>query len=180
LRHSRLIAGYGLPDFSSNSSNRASASASEAAVEDPPQVVGGLIPIPARREPERVADQVDDAGLNDGELPHRKIASGPLRPSQTAMQTSWTLSTGSACATNPIESTFDTVRLRTRVTKRPGSRIAGAAMAFKLIESAQTRWRGVSAPHLVPLVRARATFINVQLVERPNDQDQQKAARQAA
>ena len=42
-------------------------------------------------------------------------------------------------ATNPIESTFATVRLRQRVTKGPGSRAAGVAMAFKLIESAQTR-----------------------------------------
>ena len=51
--------------------------------------------------------------------------------------------------TNPIESTFATVRLRQRVTKGPGSRAAGVAMAFKLIESAQTRWRAVNAPHLV-------------------------------
>jgi transposase-like protein len=49
--------------------------------------------------------------------------------------------------TNPIESTFATVRLRTRVTKGPGSRAAGVAMAFKLIESAQARWRMVNAPH---------------------------------
>src|SRR4051812_13499736 len=42
--------------------------------------------------------------------------------------------------TNPIESTFATVRLRQRVTKGPGSRAAGVAMAFKLIEAAQTRW----------------------------------------
>jgi putative transposase len=54
--------------------------------------------------------------------------------------------------TNPIESTFATVRLRQRVTKGPGSRAAGVAMAFKLIESAQTRWRAVNAPHLVALV----------------------------
>jgi hypothetical protein len=40
--------------------------------------------------------------------------------------------------TNPIESTFATVRLRQRVTKGPGSRAVGVAMAFKLIESAQT------------------------------------------
>ena len=33
--------------------------------------------------------------------------------------------------TNPIESTFATVRLRQRVTKGPGSRAAGVAMAFK-------------------------------------------------
>src|SRR6476620_10372171 len=52
--------------------------------------------------------------------------------------------------TNPIESTFATVRLRQRVTKGPGSRAAGVAMAFKLIESAQTRWRCVSAPSPVP------------------------------
>ena len=40
--------------------------------------------------------------------------------------------------TNPIESTFATVRLRTKVTKGPGSRAAGLAMAYKLIEAAQT------------------------------------------
>ena len=82
--------------------------------------------------------------------------------------------------TNPIESTFATVRLRQRVTKGPGSRAAGVAMAFKLIESAQTRWRAVNAPHLVALVRAGVTFINGKLVERPDDQDQQGEGQQAA
>ncbi len=72
--------------------------------------------------------------------------------------------------TNPIESTFATVRLRQRATKGPGSRAAWVAMAFKLMESAQTRWRAVNAPHLVPLVRAGATFHKGQLVERPDDQ----------
>jgi hypothetical protein len=43
-------------------------------------------------------------------------------------------------------------------------------MAFKLIESAQHRWRSVNAPHLVPLVRAGATFEKGKLVERPHDQ----------
>jgi putative transposase len=81
--------------------------------------------------------------------------------------------------TNPIESTFATVRLRTRVTKGPGSRAAGVAMAFKLIESAQTRWRAVNAPHLVALVRAGATFTNGQLVERPDHQDQQEGQQAA-
>lgn len=71
--------------------------------------------------------------------------------------------------TNPIESTFATVRLRQRVTKGPGSRTAGVAMAFKLIESAQARWRAVNAPHLVALVRAGATFKKGKLVERPED-----------
>ena len=82
--------------------------------------------------------------------------------------------------TNPIESTFATVRLRTRVTKGPGSRAAGIAMAFKLIESAQARWRCVNAPHLVALVRAGATFINGKLIERPDDQDQQGGEQKAA
>jgi transposase-like protein len=79
--------------------------------------------------------------------------------------------------TNPIESTFATVRLRQRVTKGPGSRAAGVAMAFKLIESAQARWRAVNAPHLVALVRAGATFERGVLVERPDESggDQQVA-----
>jgi transposase-like protein len=78
--------------------------------------------------------------------------------------------------TNPIESTFATVRHRTKVTKGPGSRAAGLAMAFKLIESAQDRWRAVNAPHLVALVRAGATFTNGKLVERPGEEAQPEAA----
>lgn len=79
--------------------------------------------------------------------------------------------------TNPIESTFATVRLRQRITKGPGSRAAGVAMAFKLIESAQARWRAVNAPHLVSLVRAGATFEKGKLVERPeqSESDQEVA-----
>ncbi|MFG2563756.1 IS256 family transposase [Streptomyces sp. NPDC048496] len=69
--------------------------------------------------------------------------------------------------TNPIESTFATVRLRTKVTKGAGSRASALAMVFKLIESAQERWRAVNAPHLVALVRAGARFERGHLVERP-------------
>ena len=69
--------------------------------------------------------------------------------------------------TNPIESTFATVRNRSKITKGPGSKAAGLAMAFKLIEAAQARWRAVNAPHLVALVRAGAAFKNGKLVERP-------------
>jgi putative transposase len=76
--------------------------------------------------------------------------------------------------TNPIESTFATVRLRTKVTKGPGSRAAGLAMAFKLIEAAQDRWRAVNGPHLVALVRAGARFEKGVIVER--DQHDQEAA----
>jgi putative transposase len=68
--------------------------------------------------------------------------------------------------TNPIESTFATVRHRTKITKGPGSKAAGLAMAFKLIEAAQARWRAVNGPHLVALVRAGARFSNGKLVER--------------
>ncbi|MDQ2873306.1 MAG: IS256 family transposase [Actinomycetota bacterium] len=78
--------------------------------------------------------------------------------------------------TNPIESTFATVRHRSKVTKGPGSRAAGLAMAFKLIEAAQDRWRAVNAPHLVALVRAGATFTHGKLVERPGEKTQPEAA----
>ncbi|MFN2638220.1 MAG: IS256 family transposase [Gemmatimonadaceae bacterium] len=78
--------------------------------------------------------------------------------------------------TNPIESTFATVRNRSKITKGPGSRAAGLAMAFKLIEAAQARWRAVNAPHLVALVRAGAGFEAGKLVERPKEQPQPEAA----
>ena len=78
--------------------------------------------------------------------------------------------------TNPIESTFATVRLRTKVTKGPGSRSAGLAMAYKLIEQAQTRWRMVNTPHLVALVRAGVTFEKGVMVERTDEQDEEVAA----
>ena len=42
-------------------------------------------------------------------------------------------------------------------------------MAFKPIESAQTRWPAVNAPHLVALVRAGAVFEKGKLVERPDE-----------
>src|SRR6201995_1462571 len=50
--------------------------------------------------------------------------------------------------TNPIESTFATVRNRSRITKGPGSRAAVIAMAYKLIEAAQSRRRAGKRPHL--------------------------------
>ena len=78
--------------------------------------------------------------------------------------------------TNPIESTFATVRLRTKVTKGPGSRGAGLAMAYKLIEQAQTRWRMVNAPHLVALVRAGVVFEKGVMVERAEEEDEEVAA----
>jgi len=42
-------------------------------------------------------------------------------------------------------------------------------MAFKLIESAQRRWRLVNAPHLVAPRPRRAEFKDGKLVERPDE-----------
>jgi hypothetical protein len=50
-------------------------------------------------------------------------------------------------------------------------------MAFKLIESAQTRGGAVNAPHPVALVRAGAVFEKGKLLERP---DESGGAQQAA
>lgn len=60
--------------------------------------------------------------------------------------------------TNPVESTFATIRPRTKVTQGAGFRAAALAMVFKPIESTQSRWRAVNAPRLVALVRAGARF----------------------
>jgi hypothetical protein len=69
-----------------------------------------------------------------------------------------------------------TVRDRSKITKGPGSRATGIAMAYKLIEASQSRWRAVNAPHLVALVRAGATFENGKLVERPDQTTGKEAA----
>jgi transposase-like protein len=55
--------------------------------------------------------------------------------------------------TNPIEAAFAPAKGRARKTKGAGSRRAGLAMAFKLIESSQQRWRKINAPQLVGQVR---------------------------
>jgi putative transposase len=73
--------------------------------------------------------------------------------------------------TNAIESTFATVRLRQRTTKGPGNRAAGMAMAYKLMDAAQHRWRRINGYELVALVRAGATFIDGKLQERSDTTD---------
>jgi transposase-like protein len=75
--------------------------------------------------------------------------------------------------TNAIELTSATVRLRTNKTNGSDSRTAGLAMAYKLLTAAQACWRSVNAPHLVALVRARATFVDGVIIER---EDQRCAA----
>jgi transposase-like protein len=72
---------------------------------------------------------------------------------------------------NPIESTSSPVQARTNIIKGAGSRQAGLAMCFKLIEAAEGRWRRVNAPELVALVRAGAKFVNGRLVERTDQED---------
>ena len=58
---------------------------------------------------------------------------------------------------------------RARVTKGPGSKAAGLAIALKLLEAAQDRWRAVNGPHLVALVRAGARFDKGVMIERPDE-----------
>jgi len=60
--------------------------------------------------------------------------------------------------TNPIESTFATVRLRTAKTKGSGSRIACLTMVFKLVQSAQKRWRALNGSNLITDLITGARF----------------------
>lgn len=62
--------------------------------------------------------------------------------------------------TNPIESSFATVKLRTRVTKGAGSKKAALAMAFKLLDAAQERWRRFNGHELVADVLAGAKYVD--------------------
>ncbi len=62
--------------------------------------------------------------------------------------------------TNPIESTFATVRLRTAKTKGSGSRIACLTMVFKLVENAQLHWRALNGSALLPDVIQGVRFID--------------------
>jgi transposase-like protein len=60
--------------------------------------------------------------------------------------------------TNPIESMFATVRLRTDKTKGCGSRAATLAMVFKLAQSAQKTWRRLNGDSLIGDVIAGIAF----------------------
>jgi len=51
--------------------------------------------------------------------------------------------------TDPIESAFATVKLRTRVQKGAGSKAAALAMAYKLLDQAQRSWRAFNGAELV-------------------------------
>jgi putative transposase len=62
--------------------------------------------------------------------------------------------------TNPIESTFATVRHRSRQTKGCGSREATLSMVFKLIMSAQKRWQRLRGSELIDKVVRGVKFVN--------------------
>ena len=62
--------------------------------------------------------------------------------------------------TNPIESTFATVRLRHRRTKGSGSRAACLSMVFKLAQAAEKRWRRLNASNLLTDVIDGVEFVD--------------------
>ena len=77
--------------------------------------------------------------------------------------------------TNPIESTFATVKARTKVTKGAGTRRRGLVMAYKLLDAAQDRWRKVNSPELVVQVRAGIEFKDGIQVERRTERSRDAA-----
>lgn len=66
---------------------------------------------------------------------------------------------------NPIESTFATVRLRHRKTKGNGTRSATLAMVFKLCQEAEKGWRKLRGYEKIQLVVAGRKFVNGELVD---------------
>ena len=79
--------------------------------------------------------------------------------------------------TNPIESAFATVKLRTRVTKGAGSKKAALAMAYKLLDAASERWRRFNGHELITDVLDGATFTDG---IRINEQDTTTATERVA
>ena len=63
-------------------------------------------------------------------------------------------------STNPIESVFATVRLRTYRTKGSGSALACETMVFKLMQSASKRWRALNGSELLADVIAGVKFVD--------------------
>jgi len=110
------------------------------------------------------ATQVEGAGTRPA-LPRAEPSRRP-RPAgdtQRARSAGSDLCVGRAPDTgvDVLESSFATVRLRTKVSKGAGSRAAGLAMVFKVVESAQARWRAVNGAHL-----ATSTLITQSMVLR--------------
>ena len=77
--------------------------------------------------------------------------------------------------TNPVESSFATVKLRTRVTKGAGSKAAALGMAFKLLKTAEERWRRFNGHELVVLAGAQFTD-GIRVPDEHPTQDEKVAA----
>ena len=67
--------------------------------------------------------------------------------------------------TNPIESTYATVRLRTKKTKGCGSRKATLTMVFKLALEAEKTWRRLTGHKQIELVMQGRRFVDGELQE---------------
>jgi len=79
--------------------------------------------------------------------------------------------------TNPIESSFATVKLRTRVTKGAGSKKAALAMAYKLLDAAQERWRRFNGHELIADVLDGVTFKDgIKVETTDNEKEDEKVA----
>jgi len=74
-------------------------------------------------------------------------------------------------STNVIESSFATVKLRTRATKGAGSPNAAAMMAFKLLSEAQKRWRTIDAPQELRNLISGVEYKDGNMVSTPNTQE---------
>lgn len=71
--------------------------------------------------------------------------------------------------TNPIESTFSTVRLRTKRSRNCGSRETTLTMVYKLLESAQKSWKRIKGFNLLTLVVNNITFKDGEQLEDQSD-----------
>ena len=71
--------------------------------------------------------------------------------------------------TNPIESAFATVRLRTSKTRNCGSRNTTLAMVYKLLQSAQKRWNRLKGFQLLTLVVNNVKFQDGEQVMEQSD-----------
>lgn len=68
-------------------------------------------------------------------------------------------------STNPIESTFATVRHRTRRTKGCGTRLATLTMVFKLCKQAEKTWKKIKGYRLIAKVIKGVRFVDGELVD---------------
>jgi len=79
--------------------------------------------------------------------------------------------------TNPIESTFSTVRHRTIRSKGCLSNKTALAMVFKLVEAAQKSWRRLDGHNQLPKLVLGVTFNDgVEVIAKPADRQPKTAA----